>query len=50
MNMFNDAQHGFQAGRSCLSQLLEHYMTIVAMLEEGKEVDIVYLDISKAFD
>ena len=50
LNLFNAAQHGFRAGRSCLSQLLEHQMTIIEMLEEGKDVDVVYLDLAKAFD
>ena len=50
MKLFNNTQHGFRSGRSCLSQLLEHYMSIIEMLEEGKVVDVVYLDFAKAFD
>ena len=44
------AQHGFRQKRSCLSQLLEHYEYILKGLEQGLNVDTVYLDFSKAFD
>ena len=46
----NPKQHGFRAKRSCLSQLLEHYDQILSILEEGNNVDSIYLDFSKAFD
>ena len=49
-NLFNSTQHGFRQGRSCLSQLLSHYDSILSKLEEGKDVDVIYLDFSKAFD
>lgn len=49
-NLFNNSQHGFRAGRSCLSQLLEHVDTLLTMLEDGSNADVVYLDFSKAFD
>ena len=49
-NLFNPNQHGFRAGRSCLSQLLAHQDNITRLLEMGKNVDVVYLDFSKAFD
>ena len=49
-NLFNDNQHGFRAGRSCLSQLLEHFDQIVEILEGGANVDVIYLDFAKAFD
>ena len=49
-NLFNPNQHGFRSGRSCLSQLLSHYDKILALLESGKNVDVVYLDFAKAFD
>ena len=31
-NLFNDSQHGFRAGRSCLSQSLTHFDTITPLL------------------
>ena len=49
-NMFNDSQHGFRSSRSCLSQLLAHFEQVTRLLEEGKAVDVVYLDFAKAFD
>ena len=48
--LFNSTQHGFRMGRSCLSQLLAHYDKILSFLENGMNVDVVYLDFSKAFD
>ena len=48
--LFNPGQHGFRLGRSCLSQLIAHYDRITQMLEEGQNVDVVYLDFAKAFD
>ena len=47
---FNPSQHGFRSGRSCLSQLLTHYEMILSQLEEGHNVDVIYLDFAKAFD
>ena len=47
---FNDNQHGFRSKRSCLSQLLSHYNEILKGMEEGGNIDTVYLDFSKAFD
>lgn len=49
-NLFNPGQHGFRLGRSCLSQLVAHYDNITQLLENGKNVDVVYLDFAKAFD
>ena len=49
-NLFNDSQHGFRSGRSCLSQLLEHFDTILSILDDGMNADVVYLDFAKAFD
>lgn len=48
--LLNPKQHGFRAGRSCSSQLLQHFDTITRLLENGMNVDVVYLDFSKAFD
>ena len=49
-DLFNQSQHGFRAGRSCLSQLLDHYDKILSLLEKGLNVDSIYLDFAKAFD
>ena len=49
-NLFNPNQHGFRSGRSCLSQLLEQHDLILNLLDKETNVDVVYLDFSKAFD
>ena len=48
-NLMNNSQHGFRQGRSCLTQLLIHYDYILTEMENGKNVDVVYLDFAKAF-
>ena len=46
----SESQHGFLKGRSIETQLLETYHYILHSLAKGKEVDFLYLDLSKAFD
>ena len=48
--LYNINQHGFRSGRSCLSQLLSHTEQLIHYIEEGHNVDVIYLDFSKAFD
>ena len=48
--LFNPSQHGFRMGRSCLSQLLSHYEQILQRMENGHDVDVIYVDFAKAFD
>ena len=43
-------QHAYLLGKSCLSNLINHYEQILDILEEGKNADVVYLDFAKAFD
>jgi len=43
-------QHGFMKGRSCLTNLISFYDEVTHLVGEGKAVDVVYLDFSKAFD
>ena len=47
-NLFNPNQHGFRAGRSCLSQLLDHFDNLLDILQTGANADVIYLDYSKA--
>ena len=49
-NILPDSQHGFRKGRSCLTQLIEHVDSVLKALNDGSEVDVIYLDYSKAFD
>ncbi|GAB0188176.1 mitochondrial enolase superfamily member 1 [Grus japonensis] len=44
------SQHGFMKGRSYLSNLISFYDKVTCLMDEGKAVDVVYLDFSKAFD
>jgi len=43
-------QSGFRPGYSTINQLIFHVHKIYEALEGGKEVRVVFLDISKAFD
>ncbi|GAB0210347.1 protein NYNRIN-like [Grus japonensis] len=44
------SQHGFVKGRPCLMNLISFYDKMTHLVDEGKAVDVVYLDFSKAFD
>lgn len=43
-------QHGFRSGKSCLTQLLNHFELILEILASGANADVLYLDFAKAFD
>ena len=49
-NLFSKAQHGFVTGRSCSTQLLELMKELTEILDSNEDVDMIYLDFSKAFD
>ena len=48
--LFNENQHSFRGGCSCLSALLDVFDNIMNMLGKDPSVDMVYLDFAKAFD
>ena len=43
-------QHGFQHGRSCLTNLLEAFEDWTDAYDQGEQVDCIFLDFQKAFD
>ena len=49
-NLFAEERHGFIAGNSCTTQLLEFMEEITEALDRRDDVDVIYLDFAKAFD
>lgn len=49
-SLIGNFQHGFRKGRSCLTQLLDHYTEIFNNINSGNNVDVIYLDFARAFD
>ncbi len=45
-----ESQHGFRNKKSCLTNLLEFTKFVSDKIDEGKPVDVIYLDFQKAFD
>ncbi len=43
-------QSGFMPGKSCITQLIDVLERIGRELDRGKQIDVLYLDMSKAFD
>jgi hypothetical protein len=48
--LIRESQHGFMPDRSCASNLVEFMDKVTKAVDEGKSVDIFYLDFAKAFD
>ena len=48
--LLRDSQHGFLSGRSCLTNLLDFLETVTSEIDDGNDVDLIYLDFSKVFD
>ena len=49
-NILSSQQHGFRQGFSCTTQLLECMEDWTQSIDEGKQVDVIYLDFKAAFD
>lgn len=48
--MFRHSEHRFMKGRSCLNNPISFYDKMTHLVDKKKVVDIVYLNISEAFD
>ena len=48
--MITDAQHGCKAARSCATNLLSFDSDLASMLNDGITIDVISLDIARAFD
>jgi len=44
------SHHGFTKWKSWLTNLITFYNKVTHLVDEGKAVDVVFLDFSKAFD
>ena len=49
-NLMSNSQHGFRAGRSVQTNLIEFLNKTTKWLDEGRSFDVIYLDFAKAFD
>ncbi|CAB3981872.1 Hypothetical predicted protein [Paramuricea clavata] len=50
LELINTSQHGFIPGRSCTTQLVEVLNSLGSLLDSGKQTDVIFKDMSKAFD
>ena len=48
--LLDSPQHGSRTGRSTLSQLIFQYDRVLKLLQNGKNVDFIYLDFAKTID
>ena len=51
-NLIGDSQHSYRNKRSCLTSLLDFYAKVTDTYDtdNNKAVDLIYLDLQKAFD
>ena len=49
-DLLKNTHHGFRRGKSCLSNLLVFLDKVTRCIDDGDNIDVVYLDFAKAFD
>ena len=49
-NLISDDQHGFVGGRSTITNLLSTFNKWYELIDNGNDLDVLYLDFAKAFD
>ena len=50
LEIINIYQHEFLPGRSCMTNLIDVLHYVGSRLDRGGQIDMVYMDMSKAFD
>ena len=50
LHLIYESQHGFRRGRSCLSNLLTFLEKATKAVDDGLNLDVIYLDLAKTFD
>ena len=48
--LIRNSQHGFRKGSSCLTNLLLFLDKVLRSVNDGFSIDVVFLDLAKAFD
>ena len=48
--LLHASQHGFMNSKSCQTNLLEYLDTLTSLVDQGYDIDVIYLDFAKAFD
>ena len=49
-HLIKETLHGFRKGKSCVTNMLQYWDKITGYVDKGIPVDVVYLDLQKAFD